>query len=179
MLDAERPRDQDVEESQTKHDRLGVSMNIVTATPSDLPDILTLLKAAALPVAGIENHVETTLVVRDSERLLGCAAVEVYGQAGLLRSVAVEVEHRGEGWGERLTNAALELARKRGVRNIYLLTTTASHFFPRFGFTAIPRTELDPVLARSEELRGACPAGALAMRASLSIARRDEISVSD
>ena len=145
-------------------------MNIETATPNDLPDILALLKASALPVAGIDEHVETggALVARESERLLGCAAVEVYGQAGLLRSVAVEAGRRGAGLGERLTTAALELARKRGVRNIYLLTTTASHFFPRFGFTAIPRTELDPALAQSEELRGACPASALAMRASLS-----------
>jgi amino-acid N-acetyltransferase len=142
-------------------------MNIQAAAPSDLPDILALLKASALPVAGIERHVETALVARDAQQLLGCAAVEVYGQAGLLRSVAVEVEHRGEGWGERLTKAALELARKRGVRNIYLLTTTASHFFPRFGFTAITRAELDPVLSQSEELRGACPTSALAMRASL------------
>jgi amino-acid N-acetyltransferase len=143
-------------------------MNIHPAKMDDLPDILALLKAAALPVAGIENHIETTLVARDSERVLGCAAVEVYGQAGLLRSVAVEVEHRGEGWGERLTKAALELARKRGVRTVYLLTTTASHFFPRFGFTAIPRARLDTALEQSEELRGACPASALAMRASLS-----------
>ena len=146
-------------------------MNIQAAKTTDLPDILTLLKTAALPVAGIENHIETTLVARDSERLLGCAAVEVYGQAGLLRSVAVEAGHRGEGWGERLTTAALELARKRGVRDIYLLTTTASHFFPRFGFTAIPRAKLDPALEQSEELRCACPASALAMHASLRIAR--------
>jgi amino-acid N-acetyltransferase len=151
-------------------------MNIHPATTADISDILTLLRASALPTAGIERHVETALIVRDSGQLLGCAAVEVYGQAGLLRSVAVEAARRGEGLGERLTTAALELARQRGVRNIYLLTTTASHFFPRFGFTAIPRSELDPALAQSEELRGACPASALAMHASLG---RDEVSVSD
>jgi len=141
-------------------------MNIHTAKITDLPDILTLLKASALPVAGIDEHVETTLIARDQGKIMGCAAVEVYGQAGLLRSVAVEAGRRGEGLGERLTKAALELARQRGVRTVYLLTTTASHFFPRFGFTAIPRSELDPALAQSEELRGACPA--LAMRATLS-----------
>jgi len=145
-----------------------VSMNIHTAKIPDLPDILTLLKASALPVAGIDEHVETTLIARDQGKIMGCAAVEVYGQAGLLRSVAVEAGRRGEGLGERLTKAALELARQRGVRTVYLLTTTASHFFPRFGFTAIPRSELDPALAQSEELRGACPASALAMRATLS-----------
>jgi len=143
-------------------------MNIHTAKITDLPDILTLLKASALPVAGIDEHVETTLIARDKGKIIGCAAVEVYGQAGLLRSVAVEVGRRGEGLGERLTKAALELARQRGVRTVYLLTTTASHFFPRFGFTAIPRAELDPALTQSEELRGACPASALAMRATLS-----------
>ena len=143
-------------------------MNIHTAKITDLPDILTLLKASALPVAGIDEHVETTLIARDQGKIMGCAAVEVYGQAGLLRSVAVEAGRRGEGLGERLTKAALELARQRGVRTVYLLTTTASHFFPRFGFTAIPRAELDPALEQSEELRGACPASALAMRASLS-----------
>ncbi len=142
-------------------------MNIHTATAADIPDILALLKASALPVAGIEQHVETTLIARDNQKIVGCAAVEVYGQAGLLRSVAVEAERRGEGLGERLTKGALEMARKRGVRAIYLLTTTASHFFPRFGFTAIPRAELDPALEQSEELRGACPASALAMRAVL------------
>lgn len=145
-------------------------MNIQAATPNDMPDIVALLKASALPVAGLDEHVETggALVARDSQRLVGCAAVEIYGRAGLLRSVAVEAGRRGEGLGERLTKAALDLARTRGVRTIYLLTTTASHFFPRFGFTAIPRTELDPALAQSEELRGACPASALAMRATLS-----------
>jgi len=143
-------------------------MNIHTAKTTDLPDILTLLKASALPVAGIDEHVETTLIARDKGKIMGCAAVEVYGQAGLLRSLAVDAGRRGEGLGERLTKAALELARQRGVRTVYLLTTTASHFFPRFGFTAIPRAELDPALAQSEELRGACPASALAMRATLS-----------
>jgi amino-acid N-acetyltransferase len=142
-------------------------MNVVAATPADLPDVLALLKASALPIAGIDQHVETTLIARDNGKIVACAAVEVYGRAGLLRSVAVDTDRRGEGLGDRLTKAALELARTRGVRDIYLLTTTASHFFPRFGFTAIPRAELDPALEQSEELRGACPASALAMRAAL------------
>lgn len=71
--------------------------------------------------------------------------------------------------GQRLTVAALDLARQRGVQELYLLTTTAGDFFPRFGFTPIARAEMDPALESSEELRGACPASALAMRATLAI----------
>lgn len=143
-------------------------MNIYAATPSDVPEMLALLNASGLPVAGIERHVATALVTHDAGRLVGCAAVEVYGSAGLLRSVAVVPDQRGTGLGQRLTRAALDLAHQRGVRTVYLLTTTAGDFFPRFGFVAIPRSDVDPALGQSDELRGACPASALAMRLALS-----------
>jgi amino-acid N-acetyltransferase len=142
-------------------------MNISSATASDLPDILELLKTSKLPTDGLADHLATTLVARADDTLVGCAAVEIYGRAGLLRSVAVEGARRGAGLGQRLTVAALELARARGVTSVYLLTTTAGDFFPRFGFRQIDRTEMDPALERSAELRGACPASALAMRAEL------------
>jgi amino-acid N-acetyltransferase len=145
-------------------------MAIVLApgTDSDLPEIRALLEASKLPVAGIEHHLTAALVARDHGRIVGCAALEVYGDAALLRSVAVAADRRGSGLGQRLTRAALELARERGVHDVYLLTTTAGEFFPRFGFAPISRGDLDPALSESEELRGACPASAVAMRATLS-----------
>lgn len=142
--------------------------NVGPARTGDLPEIVALLEASALPVTGIERHIGTTLVAREAGTIVACAAVEVYGAAGLLRSVAVAPGQRGKGLGQRLTAATLELARERGVRNVYLLTTTAGEFFPRFGFTPITRAQMDPALASSEELRGACPASAVAMRARLS-----------
>jgi amino-acid N-acetyltransferase len=145
-----------------------MAIALAPGSESDLPEIVALLKASALPIAGLERHIKTTLVARDNGQIVACAAVEIYGAAGLLRSVAVAAERRGEGLGQQLTAAALELARERGVRDVYLLTTTAGDFFPRFGFVAIPRAELDPALGQSEELQGACPASALAMRAPLS-----------
>jgi amino-acid N-acetyltransferase len=145
-----------------------VSVKIVPATPNDLALVLDLLERSQLPRAEIENHLSTMLVARDASTLVGCAAVEVYGAAGLLRSVAVDAARQGEGLGRRLTAAALDLARARGVKSVYLLTTSAGAFFPRFGFARIDRKEMDPALERSAELRGACPASALAMRADLS-----------
>jgi len=136
------------------------------ATARDLPQLVALLNASDLPIAGFAGQVVNTIIAREGDRIVGCAAVEVYGAAGLLRSVAVAAERRGEGLGQRLTTAAMDLARRRGVRTLYLLTTTADRFFPKFGFTTIDRRELDPALAASEELRGACPATAVAMRRS-------------
>jgi len=140
---------------------------IRSATASDLPEVITLLAKDKLPLAGLKEHVGTTLVARRSARVVGCAAVEIYGTSGLLRSVAVDEERRGEGLGHQLTQAALDLARLRGVTSVYLLTTTAEKFFPRFGFREVAREDVDPAVRASVEFTTACPASAVAMRADI------------
>ena len=137
------------------------------ATARDLPAIITLLEDSRLPLAGLGEHVATTLVAQRNARIVGCAAVEIHGAAGLLRSVAVDEARRGEGLGHQLTQAALDLARARGLTSVYLLTTTAAEFFPRFGFRETARDEVDPAVQRSVEFTKACPANAVAMRADL------------
>lgn len=134
------------------------------ATPADLQPILDLLKRSGLPPDGLADHIATTLAARDGQRLVGCAAVELYDGAALLRSVAVEAERRGEGLGQQLTRIALDLARARGVKRVYLLTETAGGFFPKFGFQTITREDVEPSVKQSVEFTKACPASALVMR---------------
>jgi amino-acid N-acetyltransferase len=141
---------------------------IAPAATEDLPAIVDLLERSGLPRAGIGDHLATTLVARAGGRVVGCAAVELYGPAALLRSVAVRARRRGQGVGGKLTRAALDLARGSDVTVVYLLTETAAGFFPRFGFRPIPRTEVTPAVRRSVEFTSACPASAQAMVAELS-----------
>lgn len=140
---------------------------IEPARPDDLPAILALLDRGRLPRASIEQHIGAAVVARDGARVVGCAAVELYDTAGLLRSVAVDPDLHGHGLGVRLTDAALALARARGARTVYLLTETAAAFFPRFGFRPIPRDQVAPTVRRSIEFTSACPATAQAMMADL------------
>jgi len=140
---------------------------ITPANPSDLPAILDLLRRSDLPLDGLAEHLATTVTARENGRLVGCAAVEVYGENALLRSVAVDETLRGQGLGRTLTTAALDLARARGARTTYLLTTTAGGYFPRFGFQEITRDAVDPAVQQSVEFTTACPASALVMRANL------------
>ncbi|HYU38126.1 MAG TPA: arsenic resistance N-acetyltransferase ArsN2 [Gemmatimonadales bacterium] len=140
---------------------------VTPAVPADLPAILELLAASKLPRAGIEAHVATTLVARDDTRVVGSVALELYGSAALLRSVAVATPLRGRGLGATLTLAALDLARRHRVRTVYLLTETAGQFFPKFGFRAIARTEVESAVLSSTEFTTACPKSALVMRATL------------
>jgi amino-acid N-acetyltransferase len=137
--------------------------DITPAGPADLPAILDLLTASKLPRAGIEEHLASTLVARADSDVVGSAALELYGSAALLRSVAVATRLRGRGLGAALTAAALDLARRRGVRTVYLLTETAGRFFPKFGFAAITRAQVDSVVLESPEFTTACPKSALVM----------------
>ena len=134
------------------------------ATPGDWETVEQLLTARHLPTAGARDHLASFVVATTGLSLLGCAGFERYGEVGLLRSVAVAEDVGRRGIGAELVRALLEQARALGLRELYLLTTTAAEYFPRFGFEPIGRETLPSSLQASEELRGACPASAVAMR---------------
>lgn len=140
--------------------------SIRSARPGDWARIRELLDSRQLPTEGAEAHLATFLVATDEPvgAIVGVAGLERYGRIGLLRSVAVEAGLASKGLGAALVRALLERARADGVRELFLLTTTAADWFPRFGFTVARREELPEVLNASEELRGACPSSAVAMR---------------
>jgi len=142
-------------------------MKIEPAKAADLPAILELLEQSGLPKDGLSDHLATALVARSGQTVVGSAALELYGTTALLRSVAVEHSLRGEGLGQRLVHAALARARSLGVSHVYLLTQTASGFFPRFGFRPIPRSEVAPAVQHSVEFTSACPVSAQAMMIEL------------
>lgn len=130
-------------------------------------EVLELLAASALPQDGLHDHLATTLAARQGNRIVGCAALEVYGQVALLRSVAVDAALRGRGIGRQLTAAARGLARSRGVSQVYLLTETAPDFFARIGFRPVARQDVAPAVQQSVEFVSACPQTAQAMQLDL------------
>jgi amino-acid N-acetyltransferase len=136
------------------------------ASAADYDVIAVLLEEQRLPIAGLQDHFDQMLVARDGSRIVGCAALELYEDGALLRSVAVDASHRGTGLGSELTRGALRLAMERGMAAVYLLTTTAERFFPRFGFEVIDRADVPDGVTRSAEFTGACPSSAIVMRKS-------------
>jgi amino-acid N-acetyltransferase len=143
-------------------------IHIGDATPPDREAVMELLTAQGLPLDGLADHFDTAIVARQGSRIVGSAALEMYDDGALLRSVAVDPSVRSTGLGRRLTDAALDRARARHAPAVYLLTTTAEGFFPRFGFTRIAREDVPESVKRSVEFRSACPASAVVMRKVLS-----------
>ena len=140
---------------------------IEAARPTDAADVLRLLSQNRLPLEGLEEHLATTLVARQEGRIVGSAALELYEEGALLRSLAVAAEQQGCGLGHELTKAAIRLAQNLRAPAIYLLTTTAEKFFPRFGFEHIARDEVPISVQASVEFTSACPSSATVMRKSL------------
>lgn len=133
------------------------------AHPDDFDAVLALVKESGLPEAGLLDHRDGLLIARLDGQLIGSAALELYGEHALLRSVAVSPGHRGMGVGRCLTDAALVFARAHGVRRVYLLTTTAPEFFRGLGFESTDRAAVPAAVQSSAEFRFACPATALVM----------------
>jgi N-acetylglutamate synthase-like GNAT family acetyltransferase len=139
-------------------------VRIEAAAEGDLEPLRALLASVGLPTEGLGEHLGTALVAREGEAVIGCVALEVYGDAALLRSLAVVPPWQGRGLGRRLAQAALELGRRAGVETFCLLTLTAREFFARqFGFRPVARTETPSAVRQSVEFASACPATAQAM----------------
>lgn len=138
-----------------------------SAEPADLPAVLSLLERSRLPAAGVADSFAHFLVAEGAGKVMGVVGIELYGESALLRSVAVEESWRGTGVGRTLVERALDLARERGIQDIYLLTTTAEHYFPKFGFTCVCRDDVAGGVRSSVEFQTACPASATVMRKTL------------
>jgi amino-acid N-acetyltransferase len=134
------------------------------ATKADYEGVRALLEASALPLAGVPSTLADFYVAEDQGRVVGAVGLELYGADALLRSAAIDPVIRGSGVGRALVERALDHARERGVRAIYLLTTTAERYFPRFGFDRITREAVPDAVQASVEFREACPASAVVMR---------------
>ena len=112
---------------------------IETASPADADAVLRLLAQNHLPLDGLEDHLATTLVARRAGQLVGSAA----------RSRCTPTARSYDPW-----------ARDLQVPVIYLLTTTAERYVPKFGFERIQRVDVAPTcrpLSNSSRKRGASP----------------------
>ncbi|MBK9979303.1 MAG: GNAT family N-acetyltransferase [Gemmatimonadetes bacterium] len=138
---------------------------IRAAREADLPTVRQLLLAAHLPTDGLDEQFGDGYAIAESNgTAIGAEGIEVYGDAGLLRSAVVDADWRGRGVGDALTQDRLRWAAARGLREVWLLTTTAADYFPRFGFAPAARADAPAHMQRSREFAEACPASAIAMR---------------
>jgi N-acetylglutamate synthase-like GNAT family acetyltransferase len=141
-----------------------MSFQTESAQAHDLVPARELLRRVGLSDHGVADHFGHYLVVRDASRLVGLCGVEVCGDDGLLRSVTVDPDYRGEGIGGILVAGAQELARKLKLDALYLLTTNAGAYFRRHGFQELAREKAPEAVRNSWEFSSGCPTSSALMR---------------
>ncbi|TDY65146.1 ubiquinone/menaquinone biosynthesis C-methylase UbiE [Aminivibrio pyruvatiphilus] len=141
----------------------GRDFTVRRATSGDVPAIAALLEENGLTPLGVAETPENFLVLEYSG-IAAVAGMEILGDTGLLRSLAVRRKDRKKGFGERMTDAVIDRAREKGVRTVYLLTETAERFFGRAGFTAARREDIPAPLMQSSALDRVCPQGSAVLR---------------
>jgi len=133
------------------------------ASDEDVEAIVALLKTNNLPVKDLVTGQRMFLVALSDINVVGCVAVEIYGNAGLLRSLAVNSDFRGKGIGQKLVAEAEAWSLDNGLKGLYLLTTTATGFFPKLGWQNTDRAFVPESIVFSSEFASICPSTAVCM----------------
>jgi len=87
----------------------------------------------------------------------GIVGLELFGNAGLLRSLAVVSSRQRAGLGSKLVAHAEQYARNHGVRSLYLLTVTAEDFFLHRGYQRCRREDAPSAIKETKEFSEICP----------------------
>jgi amino-acid N-acetyltransferase len=134
------------------------------ATPADLTAVRALLDRCGLPTGDLKaKHLEQFVVCRVGGQLAGAIGLEVLGSLGLLRSLAVAPEFRGRRLAHALWTRLQDEAPRRGIRQLYLLTTTADGLFSRWGFRRVGRDVVPDAVRATAEYSALCPSDAAVM----------------
>jgi len=141
------------------------------AFPADWPAILGLLERAGLPLPVPSDPPVEFVVGMKGASLVACVGWERHGSHALLRSVAVEEAERRGGVGRAVVERALAEIAERGVREVALVTMSASAFFARLGFAAIARSETPLPIQASPEFTAHCCGNGTWMRTTLRAGR--------
>jgi amino-acid N-acetyltransferase len=120
---------------------------------------VSVLSAAGLPTADLtERHCQDFFYLGPTQAPTGLVGLEIFDDVALLRSLVVAGSSRGSGEGTRLLAHAEEAARARGVKRVYLLTTTAEGFFLKRGYQYASRDSAPVAIRATPEFSGICPA---------------------
>lgn len=140
------------------------SIDFRLSTPADDEALVHLLTHSGLPAEDVATGRQIYVLAVEGARIVGSIGLELAGEDGLVRSLAVAPDLRGQGIARALDDRILAVAATRGVRTAYLLTLTAQGFAERRGYERIDRDQVPPSIAALPQFAALCPATAVCMR---------------
>lgn len=143
-------------------------MKIEFADLEDWVEIKELLAECQLPSEDIRpDQLKHFLICRAKRQIIGVIGLEIYGNAALLRSLAVRAPYRGQGLARELVKQAERHALSDDVKKLFLLTNTAELFFAKQGYERVDRKLAPEALQNTTEFKTLCPMTAVCMLKAL------------
>lgn len=125
---------------------------------------MRLLESAGLPTSDLDGaQLRHFFFIGTAADPIGLVGLELCGEHALLRSLVVAPSGRTGGAGTALVGHAEAHARSQGVRDVYLLTTTAEDFFRRRGYVRIGREAAPEPIRSTREFADICPTSSALM----------------
>lgn len=144
-----------------------MEMTLRKATENEYRAIIHLLASNHLPTTDIYEKNITLFVGLVKSEIVATIGVETYGNEALLRSLCVKEGFKNQKLGEKMLTYLLSFCAHENIQTLYLLTTTAEHYFTRFGFDTITRDETPPSVQNTREFQDICPSSAIIMALKL------------
>lgn len=138
-------------------------MNYRDAVNLDIERIEHLLKECSLPYNDLNKYIQNFVVAENNNIIIGVGGFEKYGDASLIRSLAVISEYRGIGVGGKIYALLERKISNVGINKLYLLTETATDYFKKVGFTIRVRENIPEAILRTKQFRELCPSTAFVM----------------
>lgn len=141
----------------------GEKVSIASNQPEliqDLASMRPLLKDAQLPYEDLAVATHSQFWGLGAPPYYAVIGLEQYDDLGLIRSLAVAEPYRRQGLGQQLVQWVEKKAQQEGLKQLYLLTTSATEFFEVLGYARLERNDLPPALYSSSQVQGVCPASA-------------------
>lgn len=144
-----------------------MTLQINDARPEEKELVISLLKEADLLTEDLPEGLSNFLLAKEGEVLVGVAGLELFGSVGLLRSVAVSPAHQGQGIAGRILEQLLASSDRQNLQAVYLITTTADHYFDRYGFSVVDRQQVPEQIQLTRQFSSLCPSSAVVMKMNL------------
>ena len=131
---------------------------------SEGDDLRLLLKLEKLCFNDVNKEGVHLYEVRLAEDVVGYFGIELFGDNALFRSMVVKPEGRNKGYGTLIWQLAEEKLKDKKVKEVFLLTNTASTFFSKQGFVIIARDSVPEAIATTTEFTEFCPDDSVCMK---------------
>ena len=140
-----------------------VSGDVINLKLLHLPEIVALLQSYRLPSEDCYEHIEHFVGVFFGRNLVAVGGFEHLGKVGLLRSVAVAVDHQGQSLATRIVKRLQQKASNQGITALYLLIESAERYFLAHGYETLNRNQLPVEITDTRQFQSLCAATAKAM----------------